>query len=155
MPTIAILTVKTQYVEGLSSRWKDRFLFCRGKTQIRGVPLGGSGPQKASRNAPKTTLLTRTPWPRNFPEIFPRRACLSDPCFNVQILCISFKIQILCTLFHRHYRIVKHICTNAKNCQEVLRVTARILHNVKGGCGWDWMRVVVFLPSGIAVDPYF
>ena len=121
-----------------------------------GCPARGSpsGPQKVSRNAPKTTLLTRTPWPRNFPEIFPRRACLSDPCFNVQILCISFKIQILCTLFHRHYRIVKHICTNAKNCQEVLRVTARILHNVKGGCGWDWMRVVVLCSRTQLTPPH-
>ena len=33
-------------------------------------------------------------------------------------------LQILCTPFHRHYRIVKHSCTNAKNRQEVIRVTA-------------------------------
>ena len=33
----------------------------------------------------------------------------------------------------------------------VISVTALVLHNVKGGCGWDWMRVVVC--SRTPIDP--
>ena len=107
MPKMAILTVKRQYSEGNTKDLyvetmrpgRADFYFaeakCKSRVSRKEVPYRAP---KVSRNDPKTTLLTRTPWPRKILEIFPRRACLSDLCLNVQIVCFSFKLQRVCTL---------------------------------------------------------
>ena len=149
MPKMAIPIVKTQYFEGNTKDLyvetmrpgRADFYFaeakCKSRVSRKEVPYRAP---KVSRNDPKTTLLTRTPWPRKILEIFPRRACLSDLCLNVQIVCFSFKLQRVCTL---RATILLYPCLNV-----------RILHNVKGGCGWDWMRVVVLCSPSQLTPPH-
>ena len=106
MPKMAIPTVKRQYSEGNTKDLyaetmrpgRADFYFAEAKCKSRSRKEVPYRAPKVSRNDPKTTLLTRTPWPRKILEIFPRRACLSDLCLNVQIVCFSFKLQRVCTL---------------------------------------------------------